>query len=136
MRQARYRAWDNTNNEWIDFNDVGLSLVRVPDTPDSWMVVIDRDGETYIRDDIVFHQYTGLYADDGEELCDGYIVHAYKPNSGLDGLYTITWDDKRGKWAYMKDGRIEPYQVGKAGNAHCFIRGNIHDTPNLSISQR
>lgn len=134
MRQSRYRVWDRTHKEWIDLSKVGLSLVRIPENPEFWMVVIDTGGETSIREDIEFHQYTGLYSDDGEEICENDIVYAHKPNSGMDGIYTITWNQERGRWSYEKDGILEPYQVGKAGNAHCYIRGNIYDTPNLIIS--
>lgn len=124
MRAARYRAWDTKEKSWIDLHTTGLTFARHPDSPDAWVVIITKDGNSEIKNDIILQQYTGLYSDDEEEICEGDVTYAYKNNSSLEGHYIVVWDSKRGRWAYKSGNHIEKYQVGKVGNMHCTIQGN------------
>lgn len=125
MRVHKYKAWDNQALEWIDLDTVGLSFTKHPTDTKRWIVTIARENNIEVKTDITFLKYTGLYGDRGQEICEGDVVYAYKPNSSLEGHYVVVWDEKRGRWAYKNGNIIEKYQVGKVGNMHCVIQGNI-----------
>jgi uncharacterized phage protein (TIGR01671 family) len=132
MRTNRYRCWDNDNKTWINLADIDISLKADTTSLGRWYVIKTFKGkETELRN-LLFMEYTGLYDDAGDEICEADIVFAKKSASNLNGYYMVVWDSLRGKWAYRSHKVVESFQVGKAGNAHCKIVGNLHDDPNLN----
>lgn len=85
-------------------------------------------------------RFTGLKDKNGKDIYEFDIVRAYKPNSYLDGIYQVVWDDNRGRWAYAHEKKHgfdldRKYQVGCAGNLTCEVIGNVYENPEL-ISNR
>lgn len=131
MRRLVFRAWNPVTGTWLDLNDINLSFIHDRLNPGRWIIVRHEKGVRTEYRGLYIMQFTQLYDDDGNEICEGDVCYAYKTNSGLEGYYTVVWDSRRGRWAY-KNGRVhEKYQVGKAGNMHCIIKGNIFDDAEL-----
>lgn len=131
MRLYKFRAWDKQKKEWIDMTHMNISFKTDKTMPGKWYAVKHIDGKTIINKQMITMQYTGLHDDLGDEICEGDVCYAFKKSSGLNGYYRVTWDEIRGRWAYMSGSVCERYQVGKAGNMHCKIVGNQFDTPAL-----
>lgn len=131
MRQYKFRAWDSDNNKWIDLDHVGISFVKDIDENNQptgrWVVIKSHTNNPELYKNCLLSQYTGLLDDHMEEIAEGDIVKAYKKGSGLNGTYTVVWDSKHGRWAYKNGHVLEKYQVGKAGNMHCTVIGNIFE---------
>lgn len=126
MRKHTYKAWHPLDKCWFNLQKKNISLKPHPIEEGRWHVEEDK-GHYSVTHNLIFCKRTGLYDDNGKEIVEGDIVYAYKKGTPLDGYYTIIWDTKRGRWAYKSGNHIEKYQVGKAGNMHCFIQGNIFE---------
>src|SRR5687768_63756 len=89
MRAFKYRCRDLDANEWIDMKDITLSFRPHPENHGKWIAVQSVDNKRIEKHNLLIMQYTGLYDDAGEEICENDICYAYKKGSGLNGYYKV-----------------------------------------------
>lgn len=127
-REINYRAWNNTNNDWLNENDADLLTIHLDGTYE-----IDR-GWVVEYPDLTLEQSTGLKDKYGKEIYEGDIVleDIEIGDDDIDGFYwyQVVWDEDTLCWSlYPVYGTIHKdlWQT----NLTREVIGNIHDTPDL-----
>ena len=100
MREGkRFKAWDIEKKRWLTCEE----YERIRINP-----ILDKYGNGFCFDDfnncpyVIWVQYTGLHDKNGEEICEGDILRAYKYNEKWnDGaIGDVTWDEKRAQFRF------------------------------------
>lgn len=133
MRDLRFRAWDKTQNHWVNINHIELRIDGVIYDP------IRRQ----FPSDYQLMQYTGLHDKNGKEIFEGDIVKAGEANMPIDKYpdYHQVCQVKFGEgevsgseWPVSVLGfYLEPhrFEVPNITEAKLEVIGNIYENPTL-----
>lgn len=133
MRDLRFRAWDKTQNHWVNINHIELRIDGVIYDP------IRRQ----FPSDYQLMQYTGLHDKNGKEIFEGDIVKAGEANMPIDKYpdYHQVCQVKFGEgevngseWPVDVLGfYLEPhrFKVPNITEAKLEVIGNIYENPTL-----
>lgn len=89
MRELKFRAWDNIENEWVPDHDSGNYVDISIRRDGAWR----GDNHVYLypykEERITFEQYTGLDDEKGTEIYEGDIVRTERLNNEVDILEVV-----------------------------------------------
>ena len=127
-REIKYRAWNNTKNEWLNENDAELLTIHLDGTYE-----IDR-GWVVEYPDLTLEQYTGYKDLNGKEICEGDIVSEYIEvgDVNIDGEYRhqVVWDEETLCFRVYSIYGYNDKDLWKI-NLSRIVIGNIHENPDL-----
>lgn len=123
MRELKFRAWDNDNNEWLNKKDVECLIIYLDGNYEIYR------GWCIVKPDLTIEQYTGLKDKDGKEIYEGDIVR------WCGGFYEIYFDIVQGWRGIDRRGSIPNghtlYQMTINNVDKPNIVGNIHENKEL-----
>lgn len=113
MREIKFRAWDNANNEWLNKEDTECLIIYLDGRYE-----IDR-GCCIVPPDLTIEQYTGLKDKNGREIYEGDIIsfHDY-------GSFAIKFH--KGCFRLGSGDLLYAYP-----SSAIEVIGNIHENPEL-----
>ena len=119
MREIKFRAWDDVNNMWLDFDEymIYLKIGEIRGVSCCEMVSPRRDA--------VIEQYTGLKDFNGIEICVGDILQDVD-DSTIVGV--VEYDEAFGEYDC---GDNNLYECTR----DCVVIGNIHENADLLEEQ-
>lgn len=127
MRELKFRAWDNANNEWLNKEDAECLIIHLDGRYE-----IDR-GWVKVFPDLTIEQDTGLRDKNGKEIYDGDILGGI-----FEGCY-IGWCDITKSFELFNcyehycmacDGDILWCELSDS-DIDLEVIGNIHENPEL-----
>ena len=137
MREIKFRAWNSSTEEMVDFGDLFCKqghFDALVNTLATGTAAYNSDSQTYI-----LMQYTGLKDKNGVEIYDGDIVHDHYFKNSVS-RHKVYWADSFGCWSTinLKDPIVDRKQLGyfnEAKNLHrneyLEVIGNIYENPEL-----
>lgn len=140
MRKIAFRVWDIQKKKFIPEN----TWTILNTTSEEAFGVMTKDWEDYIEGEWfypqhqIMSQFTGFYDKDGEEIWEGDLLNAYKPNTYMKGdrILEVRWNEKEGKFGYWieeinmwgTDRNDKLMYIGNnCSGAWCKIIGNIFE---------
>lgn len=130
-REVKFRAWDEKNKQFADYEDVEECLSC--QNSDGWK---SSDGmgccfginAVEILADCIIEQYTGLKDKNGKEIYEGDIVEIDKY-----GKFQIIWNEWACKFDFDKIGKREREEplLSQDWEEKSEVIGNIHENPEL-----
>lgn len=128
MREIKFRAWDNANNEWLNKEDTECLIIYLDGRYE-----IDR-GWCIVTPDLTIEQYTGLKDKNGKEIYEGDIVEEdiEVGDDDIDGeyRYQVVWDEETLCWSLSPNYCTIHKDLWET-NLSREVIGNIHENPEL-----
>lgn len=127
MREIKYRAWHKNKQrmykvESIHFEDEYLTLLTTS---------IYDSADDLIKcklSDVEIMQYTGLNDKKGVEICEEDIIEDDSE------FYIVHWDEKSCGFEPFSDSKENCGCCGGGkSSTNCYVRGNIHQNPELLV---
>ena len=126
MREIKFRAWDNTESEWVDIKYLRFEF------NDFWYLQAQDEHENEIDppyfsgdEDFVLMQYTALKDKNGVEIYEGDVVRDKEGQT-----YTVAYDDEFAAFILVwvsNDERFETFEPMR----ELTVIGNIYEHPHL-----
>lgn len=130
-REIKFRAWDNTNNEWLNKEDAECLTIYLDGSYE-----INR-GWAKVFPELTIEQYTGLKDRNGKEICEGDVVRADVRwfNGGTHPRYFSKAIVIFRQQAFMLVDSIEDTTHNEPlwnyASDEVEVIGNIHENPEL-----
>lgn len=118
MREIKFRAWDNTKQEWT-LNIMECISSRCADI---WLEPALKSHE------VIIEQYTGLKDKNGKEIYEGDILKFE------DSVFEIGWLNKGARFGFYP---VKNCNFGMGFSlSRSDVIGNIHENPELIGKER